>query len=441
MRAARAIERELHLQAPVPRSPHLRDGDRQNVDNANRRAVRRGTPLARPADLHGRLRPALKSARSQAELFDLLAANGVEAELSGGGWKLRAEGAHEWLKATTVHRSIAWAKVEKMLAENAARSANRTRPAAAQLPEIQMPTTHEPAEVATQAPPHSRVEPTPAPPPGLQVPPALQGELRALETLDLHNVQRHALHLPMPTASSELVGRLRDLLRRLVSIFFGARQASGQPVPDESAGRKFIAAAVAEELDRRAASPRSEAAVLREVDQVGGNLAAAEGKARKAPGEAQIAASSRRQAAEAMQIDRLERNAAMAAAALQEVLQAEPANTLSARLGGAVKRHAEALRVARAGHKQAAEDLAAAKQQVPAVSADILAALQSEVVALRADLAYWRSRSARLDSELAARRAADSAAVSERPLEAEAEAEVADDAKRQQQNRLRPRLA
>lgn len=114
--ASRRIETELQLNTPAPTPEDLKPGGREAIQNAARRAERRGTaaPTVDPAVV----RLAVAEARDRYHLAQLLAAEGIEAEfdrrgqaLSVYGWRLRRQGADEWLKASTVARDLSWPKI------------------------------------------------------------------------------------------------------------------------------------------------------------------------------------------------------------------------------------------------------------------------------------------------------------------------------------------
>jgi len=419
-RAARSIERTLRL-APLPRV-HLKRkvGDRQAVANAVRRAVRRGTLAPAPAEVIKRAGAAeMLKAINWTDLQGRLLKAGIEARQlckadgSVQGWAVRLAGAEEWLKASTVHRSLSWKNVHRQLARNArdqaaaeleaarqkelaAERAARARPVAVYQPERPpmnpaAPTTHAPAPHAATAEPAG--------------PPDLLRELRACDELQLQGLQRYAAGLPMRGSSAELRSRLADLLRRLIAILFGWLRGQGRQPPSEATGRAQIAAAVAAELERRATeAPRGVPTIEREAAIVRRSLHAAESNLGSAVPEAQLAAEARRRAEASLALHDLRARAARAAETARAAAQAAPGSGLAARLSGAARRHAETLAKAEKDAKTAAAAIARAERQLPEVTAEALAALKDEIATLQRDVDYWRARALRLEAEAQARR-------------------------------------
>ena len=121
--AARQIERTFMLDAPTPTTEE-RPGDRRALDNASRRAERRGTPPPAKVDVKA-IRAALAEARDRDHFLQLLAELGIEAEFDRRGvareiygWRLRRIGAAEWLKASTAAKDLSWPKIAHRFAES-----------------------------------------------------------------------------------------------------------------------------------------------------------------------------------------------------------------------------------------------------------------------------------------------------------------------------------
>lgn len=115
--AARLIEQELHLNAPTPIPDAEKLGDRSAIQNAARRAERRGT--VDPFQLKpAMVRLAVSDAKSRENLKELLLADGIECEFDTRGeaqeiygWRLRRQGAEEWIKASTLAKDLSWPKI------------------------------------------------------------------------------------------------------------------------------------------------------------------------------------------------------------------------------------------------------------------------------------------------------------------------------------------
>lgn len=121
--AARLIERTFMLDAPTPTPAEDRPGDRHALDNASRRAERRGTPPPSKIDAKA-VRAALAAARDHEHFLQLLTEMGIEAEFDKRGvareiygWRLRRVGADEWLKASTVAKDLSWPKIAHRFVE------------------------------------------------------------------------------------------------------------------------------------------------------------------------------------------------------------------------------------------------------------------------------------------------------------------------------------
>lgn len=115
--AARLIEEELQLSTPNQTPPESKPGDREAATNASRRAERRGTvdPTKIPP---AAVRLAVQDAESLEHFQKLLAIDGIESEFDRRGqqkeiygWRLRREGAEEWIKASTLAKDLSWPKI------------------------------------------------------------------------------------------------------------------------------------------------------------------------------------------------------------------------------------------------------------------------------------------------------------------------------------------
>ena len=120
-RAARRIEKELNLNPPTPTPTEDRPGDRQALQNAKRRAERRGTPG--PALDAREVRKAAAAARSRADYARLLAEKEIEIDFKTRGEKnevygylLRKKGAEEWIKASTLAKDLSWPQIANKFA-------------------------------------------------------------------------------------------------------------------------------------------------------------------------------------------------------------------------------------------------------------------------------------------------------------------------------------
>lgn len=444
VRASREIERRLNLQPPVPTPPKKRIGDRRAADGARRRADRRGTPPADPlALIRAAVAAQLDKARSFDDLRARLAAHGVDAELvrkSGGvvqGWKLRPQGSDEWLKASTVHRSLRWPLVAAALERNAAVDPEAARPGA---PNPQAPV----APVPTKQ--RAKMEPSPAP----AIATDLQRELRQLDNAELHHLQRRLQDLPRPEAghlSLEYQQRLALLLERLLSIVVrwltGGRvnlpvhSASGAGAHDGQA-RGELARAIDAELEQRAvAAPRGWGALRAERDVIARRTASASAALAAAPSRDALHAQARVQAHQAAGVGKL-REAHTAAQRRVAALQAQAPTGVLAKLIGGASRHAAQLATQRAAVAAAAAALRDAQQQAERAAQErYLPALVAGVARLERDVSYWQSRALRLEREDAAlQRLAEVDAPRERAGEPESDDDP-DSAERQRHRRER----
>lgn len=123
--AARRIEQELGLPAPIPVSPKQKVGDRRKSDNATRRGRRKqlteGENFMETAELSRRIFLSVASSSNADEFHRELAARGIEAEWTSNlaGLKLRPVGSSTWLKASSVSRAMSGAKIIAELQKNA----------------------------------------------------------------------------------------------------------------------------------------------------------------------------------------------------------------------------------------------------------------------------------------------------------------------------------
>ena len=104
------------MNTPTPIPSVDKPGDREAAQNAAKRAERRGT--VDPQVDAAAVRLALADARDVVHFKVLLEAEGIEAEFDRRGqaqavygWRLRRQGASEWLKASTLARDLSWPKI------------------------------------------------------------------------------------------------------------------------------------------------------------------------------------------------------------------------------------------------------------------------------------------------------------------------------------------
>lgn len=110
------------LNSPTPTPAADKIGDRQAVENATRRAERRGTDDPKVSAASVRL--ALSDAKDLEDFQRLLDAEGIEIEFDRRGvgreiygWRLRRTGAAEWQKASTVGKDWSWPKIAHRFAQ------------------------------------------------------------------------------------------------------------------------------------------------------------------------------------------------------------------------------------------------------------------------------------------------------------------------------------
>lgn len=122
--AAREIERQLGLPPPPPVAEDKKVGNRRSVDQARRRAERKGEVFMNANELAQLMRAALAEAESP-ETFDQAMLNrGVELEWSRRGedlvgLKLRPAGTTTWLSASSASRDLSCSKILAVLKRNA----------------------------------------------------------------------------------------------------------------------------------------------------------------------------------------------------------------------------------------------------------------------------------------------------------------------------------
>lgn len=112
------------MNAPSQTPADQKIGDRQTKANAAHRAARRGTPD--PSKISpAAVRLAVADSKDLDELKKLLLAEGIEAEFDRRGqaqeiygWRLRRQGAAEWLKASTLAKDLSWPKIAHRFAES-----------------------------------------------------------------------------------------------------------------------------------------------------------------------------------------------------------------------------------------------------------------------------------------------------------------------------------
>lgn len=121
--ATKKITQELHL-TPLPNTQNpAAPADRNALENAKRRAERRGTPSSSKIDAKA-VRAALAEARDREHFLQLLAELNIETEFDRRGvawqiygWRLRRIGAEEWLKASTLSKDLSWPKIAHCFVE------------------------------------------------------------------------------------------------------------------------------------------------------------------------------------------------------------------------------------------------------------------------------------------------------------------------------------
>lgn len=128
--AARQMERELGLKPPAPLPPEKQPGDRRALENASRRAERKGEKLDY-LKIKSTVEAAIdQGAASPEALAAALQAAGYRAEFTRrghgpdgeiAGWRIADLAAGDdatAIKASAIHRDLAWARVAERLAAN-----------------------------------------------------------------------------------------------------------------------------------------------------------------------------------------------------------------------------------------------------------------------------------------------------------------------------------
>lgn len=133
----RRAERQAQAPAPaqempMPMAMPMATTPSEPAVRAQRRAARRGGKRSDPHAQRVAVLDALARSSTPHELKAHLLALGVDVEFSARGageifgWKLRRTGAEEWLRASSIHRDLAWGKVAERLALN--RSVQQNQP-------------------------------------------------------------------------------------------------------------------------------------------------------------------------------------------------------------------------------------------------------------------------------------------------------------------------
>lgn len=243
--AARQIEKELKLNSPTPtQNP---PGDREATQNATRRAERRGT--LSPAKVSAQaVREALAQAKNRTHFVQILQEQGVEAafdrrgsEQQIYGWRLRAAGAQEWLKGSTLAKDLSWPKIGHRLGEEDQDSQESPAPVVqrartTQIPEMLKPYLSKPQYSAKQLHPLER--PMSAQTEEFQ--PA-KLDLAPVTGLDIGPLSKVMLLIggALVNFTSELVRRIIEFIKALLSKFgIGLRESALQTI--EHPSKQFI---------------------------------------------------------------------------------------------------------------------------------------------------------------------------------------------------------
>lgn len=429
-RAARRIERVLGLPPPVAQPADRKPGNRTKLDNARRRAKRKGLAPMNKDELVSRVEALIGACERADELETKAVAHGLIVRLHRRGddvygWSVAAaEQPDTTHSASTLRRQFGWQSVRQRLEMNhqlreemrntseVRHSAMAPRSAAsdAAWPAAVALTTSSCVPVAAEAAVFAAA-PMPLAPDQTE----LRAALSLLPRHDLLQLGRLVEDLsPLGTPTEVERERLRVLFARLLRLVLALLTVGRYVLPPTAAEigahqRLYLRTEIDEELQRRAAKlPRPANSVASDAEMVAKRLEAAISLLAEAPKGRRLELLARNRAAE--ELDLQEAHQAHRAA-VDELRQLEglpagerrPAEKLAAWLTGQAadeqRARASALRKVDTTRKALREKQ---REMEKCAAEDWVPRLANELDALRRDVAYWRRRAEILESELKA---------------------------------------